>query len=43
MFGNKEINNDQNIVKIFLNTKTSDATTVPLMINGLIDQPPENS
>ena len=42
MFGNKEINNDQNIVKIFLNTKTSDATTVPLMINGLIDQTPEN-
>ena len=42
MFGNKEINNDQNIVKIFLNTKTSDATTVPLMINGLIDQTPES-
>ena len=42
MFGDKEINNDQKVVKIFLNTKTSDATTVPLMINGLIDQTPEN-
>ena len=42
MFGNKEINNDQKVVKIFLNTKTSDATTVPLMINGLIDQTPES-
>ena len=35
MFGDREINNDQKVVKIFLNTKTSDATTVPLMINGL--------
>lgn len=42
MFGGKEINNDQKVVKIFLNTKTSDATTVPLMINGLIDQTPES-
>ena len=42
MFGDREINNDQKVVKIFLNTKTSDATTVPLMINGLIDQTPES-
>ena len=42
MFGDREINNNEKVVKIYLNTKTSDATTVPLMINGLIDQTPES-
>ncbi len=43
MFGDREIRADGNeIVRLFLNTKADDASTVPVMINGLIDQSEEN-
>ncbi len=42
MFGERKINPDGNgIVRLFLNTKADDASTVPVMVNGLIDQTSE--
>ena len=43
MFGDREIRpGDSNgIVKLFLNTRADDASTVPVMVNGLIDQSAE--
>jgi len=39
MFGDREINpDDQQVVRVYLNTRADDASTVPVMINGLIDQ-----
>jgi sulfur-oxidizing protein SoxY len=39
MFGDREINPDDNeVVRVYLNTRADDASTVPVMINGLIDQ-----
>ena len=42
MFGDRKISPDGNdIVRLFLNTKADDASTVPIMVNGLIDQTPD--
>jgi len=39
LFGDREINpDDRNVVRVYLNTRADDASTVPVMINGLIDQ-----
>ena len=39
MFGNKEIKSGRNeVVALYLNTKLDDASTVPIMVNGLMDQ-----
>lgn len=39
MFGDRVINpDDRQIVRVFLNTRADDASTVPVMVNGLIDQ-----
>ena len=39
MFGDRVINpDDRNVVRVYLNTRADDASTVPVMINGLIDQ-----
>lgn len=39
MFGDRVINPDDNdVVRVYLNTRADDASTVPVMINGLIDQ-----
>lgn len=43
MFGDREIVADENeVIRVYLNTRADDASTVPVMINGLIDQTPEN-
>lgn len=39
MFGDRVINpDDRQIVRVYLNTRADDASTVPVMVNGLIDQ-----
>ncbi len=39
MFGDREINpDDRDVVRLYLNTRADDAATVPIMINGQIDQ-----
>jgi len=39
MFGDRAINpDDREVIRIYLNTRADDASTVPIMINGLIDQ-----
>jgi sulfur-oxidizing protein SoxY len=39
LFGDREINpDDKQVVRVYLNTRADDASTVPVMINGLIDQ-----
>ena len=39
LFGDREINpDDREVVRVYLNTRADDASTVPIMINGLIDQ-----
>jgi len=39
LFGDREINpDDQDVVRVYLNTRADDASTVPVMVNGLIDQ-----
>lgn len=39
LFGDREINaDDREVVRVYLNTRADDASTVPVMINGLIDQ-----
>ncbi len=39
MFGDREINPDEReVVRVYLNIRADDASTVPVMINGLIDQ-----
>ena len=41
MFGDRVINpDDREIIRVYLNTRADDASTVPVMINGLIDQSP---
>ncbi len=41
MFGDRVINpDDRDIIRVYLNTRADDASTVPVMINGLIDQTP---
>lgn len=41
MFGDRVINpDDREVIRVFLNTRADDASTVPVMINGLIDQSP---
>ncbi len=41
MFGDRVINpDDREIIRVYLNTRADDAATVPVMINGLIDQTP---
>lgn len=41
MFGDRVINpDDREVIRVFLNTRADDASTVPVMINGLIDQTP---
>jgi len=41
MFGDRIINpDDREIIRVYLNTRADDASTVPVMINGLIDQTP---
>ncbi len=43
LFGDRNINPDGNdVVRLFLNTKADDASTVPVMVNGLIDQSASN-
>ncbi len=42
MFGDREIVPDgEEVVRVYLNTRADDAATVPVMVNGLIDQTPE--
>lgn len=42
MFGDREINpDDRDVIRVYLNTRADDASTVPIMINGLIDQSEE--
>jgi sulfur-oxidizing protein SoxY len=42
MFGDREIIADgEDVVRVYLNTRADDASTVPVMVNGLIDQTPE--
>ncbi len=39
MFGDREINpDDREVVRVYLNTRADDASTVPVMINGLVEQ-----
>ena len=41
MFGDREINpDDRDVIRVYLNTRADDASTVPVMINGLIEQTP---
>ena len=41
MFGDRVINpDDRDVIRVYLNTQADDASTVPVMINGLIDQTP---
>ncbi len=41
MFGDRVINpDDREVIRVYLNTRADDAATVPVMINGLIDQSP---
>lgn len=41
MFGDREINpDDREVIRVYLNTRADDASTVPVMINGLIEQTP---
>jgi sulfur-oxidizing protein SoxY len=41
MFGDRIINpDDRDVIRVYLNTRADDASTVPVMINGLIDQTP---
>lgn len=43
MFGDREIVADDNkVIRVYLNTRADDASTVPVMVNGLIDQTPDN-
>lgn len=42
MFGDREIVDDGGeVIRVFLNTRADDASTVPVMINGLIEQTPQ--
>ena len=39
MFGDRIVNpDDREVIRVYLNTRADDASTVPVMINGLIDQ-----
>jgi sulfur-oxidizing protein SoxY len=43
MFGDRVINpDDRDVIRVYLNTRADDASTVPVMINGLIDQTPDD-
>jgi sulfur-oxidizing protein SoxY len=43
MFGDRVINaDDREVVRLYLNTRAGDAATVPIMVNGLIDQTPDD-
>lgn len=43
MFGDRVINpDDRAVIQVYLNTRADDASTVPVMINGLIDQTPDD-
>ena len=42
LFGDRAINaDDREVIRVYLNLRADDASTVPVMVNGLIDQTPE--
>ena len=42
LFGDRVINpDDRKVIAVYLNTRADDASTVPVMVNALIDQTPE--